>query len=169
MTAPNLFEPSFDAEQDRHGFAWRRARLGRQAGAQRLGASLFELAPGQAAFPYHAHFGNEEMLIVVSGRPHLRSPAGWRRLEEGELVAFPAGPEGAHQVHNGGEEPARVLIVSQMISPEVIHYPDSGKLAAREHPPGSAEQGTFAIFQPGDAVDYFDGEPEPGTVPEGGA
>jgi uncharacterized cupin superfamily protein len=70
----NLFEPEFDAEQEREGFTYRRAQLGRQAGAERLGASLFEIPPGQATFPYHQHTANEEMLIVLSGRPALRTP-----------------------------------------------------------------------------------------------
>jgi hypothetical protein len=40
----NLFEPEFDDESSRPGFSWKRARLGRQAGGERLGASLYELS-----------------------------------------------------------------------------------------------------------------------------
>ena len=76
----NLFEPEFDSESDRPGFARRRAKLGEQAGAERLGASLFELAPGSAAFPMHYHLGNEELLMVVDGSPVLRTPEGEREL-----------------------------------------------------------------------------------------
>ena len=91
VTVANVFEPDFDHEEDRPGFTYRRARIGWQAGSERLGASLYELPPGQASFPYHWHAANEELLIVLSGRPSLRSPSGWRELAEGEVVAFPGG------------------------------------------------------------------------------
>src|SRR5262249_11554881 len=60
-----------------------------------LGASLYELERGKFAV-YHVHHGSEELLIVLRGRPTLRTPAGERQLEEGEVVHFPAGPDGAH-------------------------------------------------------------------------
>ena len=61
---------------------------------------MYEIPPGNANCPYHYHFANEELLIVLRGRPHLRTPDGWRQLEEGEVVAFPIGERGAHQVVN---------------------------------------------------------------------
>lgn len=70
---PNLLQPDWDAEQDRPPFTWRRARLGRQAGSEKLGASLFEVPPGASTFPFHVHTANEELLVVVEGRPTLRT------------------------------------------------------------------------------------------------
>jgi uncharacterized cupin superfamily protein len=52
---------------------------------------------GQAAYPYHNHYADEELLDVISGEPSLRTPEGTRTLEEGEVVHFPLGEEGAHQ------------------------------------------------------------------------
>jgi len=37
-----------------------------------LGATLYELEPGKWAI-YHAHHGSEEVLLVLSGRPTLRT------------------------------------------------------------------------------------------------
>ena len=160
--APNLYEPDFDAEQDRPGFRWRRARLGRQAGLEHLGLSLLEIQPGEATFPYHFHFGNEELLIVVEGRPSLRTPAGWRDLEAGEVVGFPRGEKGAHQVVNRSDEPARVALVSEMVGPDVVVMPDSGKVQARENAPGARDPGLWEIFRSEDAVEYLEGEEPPG-------
>lgn len=157
----SIVEPVFDAEQDRPGFTWRRARIGRQAGAERLGASLFELPPGQAAFPLHYHLANEELLVVLGGRPVLRTGAGERDLAEGEIVAFPVGERGAHQLINRSEEAIRFMIVSEMVGPDVVVYPDSKRVAAREHPPGSAEEGLWSTFFERDAVDFFEGEEPP--------
>jgi uncharacterized cupin superfamily protein len=158
---PNLFAPEFDADKDRPGFTYRRAKLGGQAGAEKLGASLFEVPPGEATFPYHAHTANEELLIVVAGRPSLRTPAGWRELEEGEVVAFPAGEEGAHQIQNRSGEPARVLMVSTMLAPEVTLYPDSGKVMAATRAPGAAGEGFQESYRREQAADYWEGEDPP--------
>ena len=157
----NLFDPEFDAGESDPGFSYRRARLGRQAGAERLGASLYEIEPGEATFPYHAHTANEEMLIVVAGRPSLRTPGGWRELAEGEVVAFPVGEQGAHQVANRSDRPVRVLVVSEMNAPEVSIYPDSGKFAAATRAPGAAGGGGMWFFRRDDAVEYLEGEQPP--------
>jgi uncharacterized cupin superfamily protein len=133
----NLFDPDWDAERDDPPFRWRRARLGRQAGARELGASLFELPPGSATFPLHAHYANEELLLVLAGRPTLTGLDGARRvLEPGELVACPAGREGAHRLDNEGDEPARVLIVSTMKAPEVNEMLEDGTFWVRDYAPG---------------------------------
>jgi uncharacterized cupin superfamily protein len=134
---PNLFEPDWDAERDEPPFRWRRARLGRQAGAQDLGASLFEIPPGAATFPLHAHFANEEMLVVLAGRPTLTVADGARReLSAGEVVACPAGRSGAHRLDNEGDEIARVLIVSTMKAPEINEMLEDGTYWVRDYAPG---------------------------------
>jgi uncharacterized cupin superfamily protein len=157
----SIFEPEFDSDQDREGFSYRRAKLGQQAGARQLGASLYEIPPGQATFPYHAHSANEEMLIVLSGRPHLRTPEGWRQLAIGAVVAFPAGAEGAHQLQNRGDKDVRVLLVSTMIAPEVNLYPDSGKVMAATRAPGATGAGFQEAYRREHATDYWEGEEPP--------
>jgi len=91
---PNLNRPDLDEVREQPGFRALRARLGRQAGSERLGLSLWELGPGQAAYPYHLHLSAEEMLIALSGRPSLRGRGRWRELEEGEIVSLARGEEG---------------------------------------------------------------------------
>ena len=159
----NILEPQFDTEQQREGFTYRRARVGRQAGAVRLGASVYEIPPGEATFPYHWHAANEEMLFVISGRPSVRTEDGWQELEPGDVVAFPGGERGAHQVANHGPGPARVLVVSTMLAPDTVRYPDSGKVMIAERPPGAAGGGDalFAAFRVDEATDYWEGEDPP--------
>jgi uncharacterized cupin superfamily protein len=157
----NVFEPDWDAEQDKPPYTWRRARLGRQAGARDLGASLFELPPGASSFPLHVHFANEEMLVVLAGTPTLRSIDGERELAPGELVACPAGRGGAHRLDNRSEEPVRFLVVSTMNFPEVNEYPDSGKIWVRDYAPGAPPPETSELDKVVPAqpeIDYLDGE-----------
>ena len=157
----NVLEPDFDSDSDRPGFSYRGAKVGRQAGAEELGATLYELPQGEAICPYHAHLANEEMAIILAGSPSVRTPAGWRELSPGEVVPFPAGADGAHQIANFGAETARVLMISEMNHPEIALYPDSGKVMAREQPPGTPATGFRKLFRDMDAVDYWEGEEPP--------
>lgn len=161
MADANIFEPDFDADQERPGFSYRRAKLGWQAGAEKLGASLYEVPPGQATFPYHTHSANEEMLIVLEGRPSLRTPSGWRQLERGEVVAFQAGDEGAHQLANFSEQPVRVLVLSTMIAPDVNLYPDTNRLMAATRAPGGRGEGFQETYRRTEAGEYWEGEEPP--------
>ena len=157
----SFLEPEFDPPIEREGFRGRRARLGRQAGCEHLGISLFELEPGSAAFPLHYHLGNEEMLIVLSGERRCGPLDGERPLAEGEVVALPVGEAGAHQVINRGDGPARILIVSEMNAPDVVVRPESDKISAFGRPPGAAGEGFHDVYFRRDAVDLWDGEPPP--------
>ena len=133
----NVFKPEFDAERDEPPFRWRRAKLAQQAGARELGASLFEVPAGAATFPLHAHFANEELLIVLSGRPTLTGRDGdLRQLEPGEVMAFPAGRAGAHRLDNQTGEPLRILIVSTMKAPEINEMLEDESFWVRDYAPG---------------------------------
>jgi uncharacterized cupin superfamily protein len=161
---PNVYESELEpGDDDPPGFRALGARIGAAAGSERLGATLYELPPGEALCPYHWHEGNEEMLVVLSGRPRVRTPSGWRQLEPGELVAFPRGREGAHQVDNRADEAARILMLSEMNSPEVVFYPDSEKLSAMTKPPGRPRRDHDVVerFRRQDAADYWEGESPP--------
>jgi uncharacterized cupin superfamily protein len=133
----NVYEPDWDAERDEPPYRWRRSRIGRQTGARRLGASLFEVPPGAATFPLHIHHANEEMLVVVAGRPTLETLSGSRQLQPGEVVACPAGRDGAHRLTNDTGEPVRVLVVSTMHAPDINEFPETGEFWVRDYVPGT--------------------------------
>ena len=93
----------------------RAVRVAERAGAEHLGASLYEVQPGEEMV-FHYHVQREELLIVLEGRLSLRSAAGWEELSEGEVVAFPRGERGAHGYRNNGDESVRVLMMSDCSS-----------------------------------------------------
>jgi uncharacterized cupin superfamily protein len=134
MSDPNMNVPEWDVSRDDPPFASRAMRLAAHAGAKEIGATLYEVDPGGAVAPYHAHHGNEELLIVLSGTPQLRTPDGVRTLQPGAAVSFPRGTEGAHRVSNAADEPARLLIVSTMNVPDIAEYPDTGTWLAMTGP-----------------------------------
>jgi uncharacterized cupin superfamily protein len=160
LSRPSVTEPSWDAEQDRGPFRWRRARVGLQAGARELGASVFDLPPGASTFPLHAHYANEEALVVLAGQPTLRTIDGERELGEGEVVSLPTGRAGAHRIDNRADAPARVLIVSTMIGPDVVEHLDSHKVYARSYPPGAdpPPDAVEVMVKREDTREFFEGE-----------
>jgi uncharacterized cupin superfamily protein len=126
----NFLDPSWDAEVDANGTVLRATRLARHAGAQRLAANLYELEPGAVVSPLHFHHHNEELLFVLSGTPALRrSDSDVRDLSPGAVIAFPAGPDGIHQVLNRSDQPARVLICATNDLPEVAEQTETDQLA----------------------------------------
>jgi uncharacterized cupin superfamily protein len=156
---PNINDPLFDEPPEHPGFQCVRARLSRQAGSERLGLSLWEVPPGEAAYPYHHHLGEEELIIALEGGPSLRTPEGWCELQEGEVVAFPRGEEGAHQLVNRTQETVRFLAFSPSGDPDIVIYPDSGKVGAFERLPDGS--GLRTMFRLADTVDYHEGEQPP--------
>lgn len=125
---PNVFNPDWEAELVSGDMVLRASRVGAAAGGRQLGASLYELEPGAAVSPLHIHHANEEMLLVLSGVARVRTPGGEHDSGPGELLAFPAGPTGAHRIENRSDAPTRVLVFSTMLSPEVVEHPESAKL-----------------------------------------
>jgi uncharacterized cupin superfamily protein len=103
-----------------------------------LGATLYELERGNFMI-YHAHHVSEELLIVLRGRPTLRTPDGERVLEEGDVVHFAPGPHGAHGLRNDSDETVRYLVAGTRVSPEVVEYPDLGQVT------GQSKHGIFFI------------------------
>ncbi len=153
MKVFNLHGDEWDRSEDREGWRSKDAWVGRRVGGELLGASLYELEPGNRLWPYHTHHANEEWMIVLRGVPTLRTPDGERELREGDVVCFPRGKDGAHQVANRTDAPVRVLMLSSMIHPEIVEYLDSGKVGAR-----SATGERIMLSRRGPDVDYWEGE-----------
>ena len=127
MGDDNVWSEEWDPGEDWSGGGGRSKRLPR---GDVLGATVYELGPGNFAV-YHFHHGAEELIIVLRGTPTLRTPVGERRLAGGEVVHFRRGPDGAHALRNETEAPVRYVMVSDHPSPEVVEYPDLGKLTAQ--------------------------------------
>jgi uncharacterized cupin superfamily protein len=154
MDSIRIDELTFDYdEQDPGGFRAGMARLGPRLGAAQSGVTIYELPPGQAVCPYHYEYGEEEWVLVLAGRPSVRTPDGVQELAPGALMFFPRGPRGAHQVRNDGDEPARVAMFSTVVLPTATAYPDSGKVGVY-----TGDEDEDLIVERTSGVDYFHGE-----------
>jgi uncharacterized cupin superfamily protein len=150
MDRQTLFSDVWDGEneqdQTRHRVFWR-------PDGARMGATLYELAPGAPEARMHMHFGAEEMFFVLSGRPVLRSQLGPETLSPGDFVFCPEGRAGMHTFGNPGEEPARILAMSAGSFPDVVAYPEHGYawVATRDPDPellaDGSDPGIIARFE----------------------
>jgi uncharacterized cupin superfamily protein len=112
-------------------------RVASAAGAEQLGGTLYELAPGADAIPLHVHHGMEELVVVIAGTPTLRTLEGEFELAAGDVVAFPRGRRGAHALANRSDSPARYLMISTKVMPEIVEYPEQGTVRVLTRPPFS--------------------------------
>jgi uncharacterized cupin superfamily protein len=136
----------------------RTIRLAEQAGAEHLGASLYELQPGDEMV-FHYHVQREGLLILLEGPISLRSASGWEELPEGEVVSFPRGERGAHGYRNDGDVPVRVLMISEMNGPNLSVYPDTNQIGVFDAG-RRAERRFGALFNVDDAVADYGGRAE---------
>ena len=98
---------------------------------------------------------------MLEGSGTLRIGGEEVRISKGTYVAMPARAQSAHQIVNDSEAVLRYLCFSTMEAPDVMVYPDSGKVGifGGAAPGGVKEKRTFSKFLRGDAeVDYYDGE-----------
>lgn len=147
----NLNSASTEVDGDEpDGYRSAANRFGKEIGAQSIGGTIYDLGEGESICPYHFEYGDEEWLIVLSGSVSVRTPEETTTLDAGDVVCFPAGPDGAHKVTGG---PARVLMISTLNEPSVAVYPDSDKLGVFV--------GDYRLMVQRDAgVDYWQGESE---------
>jgi uncharacterized cupin superfamily protein len=84
---------------------------------------VYDVDPG-GSFPYHYEYV-EEWLLVIDGAVVVRAPDGERELGRGDILRFPPGPDGAHQITNRGTARARLLLWSKAALPGISVYPDT--------------------------------------------
>ena len=154
MRRVSISDPSFTYDpEDAEGFRAGMFRFGPDLGAERTGTTVYELPPGESVCPYHYEYGEEEWLLVLAGRPSVRDPEGAEQLEPFDVVFFPPGPAGAHQIRNDTDETARVLMWGMVVLPTATAYPESDKVAV-----WTGDKAEDLIVRRSSGVEYYDGE-----------
>ena len=142
MGDDNIWSDAWDeGGEDWSGGGGKEKRL---PNSERLGATVYELGPGNFVV-YHFHHGSDELLIVLRGRPTLRTGEDERQLKEGEALFFPRGPEGAHGLRNDTESAVRYVMASTRVSPEVVEYPDLKQITAQARTGSQTGEGLWLI------------------------
>jgi uncharacterized cupin superfamily protein len=133
------------------------ARLGTGTAAQKLGASVDIVPAGKRSCPYHFHYAQEEMFVVVEGQGTLRVAGQMLPIKSGDVIFIPPGPEYPHQIINTSSAPLKYLSISTRETPEVCEYPDSGKYQAMVTIDDA--RAFTAMHRPETRLDYWEGEP----------
>ncbi|HEY6960688.1 MAG TPA: cupin domain-containing protein [Gaiellaceae bacterium] len=137
----------YDEAPSGRRFAMR--RLGEGTAADRTGMTVYELEPGNAAWPYHFELADEEWMFVIDGEVVLRTPDGERTMRAGDVACFPIGAAGAHEVRNDSGAVSRFALTSVRLGPGGgAVYPDSGKVLV--YAPGFRHRGLL-----GEEVEYW--------------
>jgi len=120
-----------------------------------------EVPPGAVSYPFHFHCANEEAIYVVSGRGIVRIGEARVPVRAGDWIAFPVGPDHAHQMINDGTEALVYLAVGTEHKCDVLGYPDSNKISAMG---GASWEDPWIrqIVRRSESLDYWDGEPDAG-------
>lgn len=133
-----------------------RQRIGAAIGAKKLGYSFFTVPPGKAAFPFHLHHTNEEMIYILEGEGTLRLGKDEIPVLPGTFIACPPGAEHPHHLINTSTKDLRYLVASTMEYPDISEYPDSNKIGAYVTSPAGG--GFRALYRKESNVSYFEGE-----------
>lgn len=133
-------------------------RLARDTAAKEMGLSVDIVPPGKRACPYHFHYVEEEMFIVLEGSGTLRVAGEMLPITAGDSIFIPAGPEYPHQIINTSNAPLKYLSASTRAKAEICEYPDSGKYQAFTKIGPDTLLNHRRMHRAKDDLDYWDGE-----------
>ena len=141
------------------------AKLGDIAGrigGQKLGYGLVVLPPGKRGWPAHSHRVNEEAFFIFEGKGEVRIGKEIYPVKKGDFIANPpGGAETAHQIRNTSKTAdLKYLAISTRESPEIVDYPDSGKIGVslvRAGPDGKPQR-WWHLSSSEITLTYWDGE-----------
>ncbi len=97
-------------------------------GEGKLTVNFYTLQPGKSNYPYHQHFGREEVFYIISGTASLKTPKGDIDVSEGDVIVIPPNENGAHMLTNNSTAPVVYLDIDTQADPDVIPYPESGNV-----------------------------------------
>ena len=117
----NLAELALEQYGKGGHFAAMLGRVGAKLGTRQIGCTLVVLEPGKRAWPYHLHYAEEELFVVLEGEGTLRYNDGEFPVRAGDVILTPPGPGTAHQIINTSERELRYLALSGKRRPEVCH------------------------------------------------
>jgi uncharacterized cupin superfamily protein len=97
--------------------------LGDATGLKRIGVHVMRVPPGHESFAYHAHFTEEELIYVISGRGIAEVGGEKVEIGPGDFLGFPTEPPVAHQLYNPFDQELVYLSCGERHGTEVADFP----------------------------------------------
>lgn len=159
ISKKNIYADSWRESVQGEKFQREHMSLTDMDGDSGLGCGAFRVKPGKRAFPRHAHLANDEAIFVIAGRGALTVGEATSTVTAGDFILLPRGEAYAHVLVNDGVDDLTYLCMSTTVMPEVVHYPDTGKLGVLGSKDfwKSAAAGVSGFYAP-HPVGYWDGE-----------
>jgi len=90
---------------------WQR-KVAKAGGLTELGARHVVLQPGAWSSQRHWHEGEDELLVMLTGRAILVEDGGETELLPGDIATWPKGVRNGHHLINKSDEPCSFVCVS---------------------------------------------------------
>lgn len=147
-----IFDIAPKHKSEREGYEYYKRELVPKYSSGQCAISVYEIPPGQSAYPYHYHVKNEEAFYILQGKGSLKTPNGEEIVSAGDFLFFPACEGGAHKLTNTSETELLVYLDFDTTNKiDVAFYPDSGKI-------GVWGKGINKLYRVEDEVGYYSGE-----------
>ena len=102
------YPPPYDAEV---AGCWYR-RMTTVAGLTKMGVRHVVLKPGAYSSQRHWHREEDELVVMLAGEAVLIENAGETLVRPGDVLAWPAGVEDGHRLHNRSSEDCVFVAIS---------------------------------------------------------
>lgn len=151
ITNKNVIKPKHKCEHE--PYEYNKYEVTQREKGNNCYVAIYEIPPQKSSYPYHYHLKNEEVFYVISGNGILETPDGSKTISAGDVIVCPPSERGGHKIINSSETEMLVYLDCDMInSPEVVYYPNSGKV-------GIIVEGESSTFYETESnVDYYQGE-----------
>lgn len=115
--------------------------------------AIYEIPPKKSNYPLHYHTANSEVFYIIQGNGILVTLDGQKAIKQGDFIVCPPTEKAAHKIINTSEdEVLKYVDFDTTNSPDIVHYPDSGKIGIIVHNKSSN------FFKSEEEVGYYDGE-----------
>ena len=98
----------YDAEVEGRWYC----RLAPVSGLTKMGASHVVLKPGAFSSQRHWHREEDELVVMLAGEAVLIEDEGETPVRPGDVLAWPAGVENGHRLHNRSPEDCVFVAIS---------------------------------------------------------
>ena len=122
-----------------------------RSGEGQMTVNFYTLQPGKCNYPFHRHYGKEEVFYIISGSATLKTSHGDITVREGDVIVIPPNENGGHMLTNTSDAPLVYLDVDTYSASDVVVYPDSGNVRVLA---GDMQKS----FKLDSEVNYLDGE-----------
>lgn len=106
-----------------------RKRIIPDKGINKLYCDIYEIPPEMSNWPSHFHTSNEEVFFILEGEGEVITKESTFQVRPGDVVRFPAGEKGTHQLRNISEtKKLRYLDFGTTNLPDLVFMPDENKI-----------------------------------------